>query len=351
MAEMVEADQQALRRLTENGGGPALTLSVYVSLERPEVRTPETLRLELSSRLKEAEGQLRPGVANDAAASFDASLAQARELLESVPLDDHGLRAVALFCAEGSEPLLFGLRRPLDSTLAAAFGARPAIEPMLEGLEGDSWAVALVSRKHARVFRGNDSALVEIADVDDDVHRRHSQGGWAQARYQRGVEKEAADHVGRVCDLLFALHERRPLDHLAIGGPEEIRPLVEEKLHPYLRERLAGRMKIDVEHSSAADVLEHMRPLGAELRRQAEQRAVERLEAGLGTGEQAVAGMDEVLAALRDRRVETLLLTAADTGAEAERAVEEAVAQAARVLSFEGNALGRFGGVAALLRF
>jgi peptide chain release factor subunit 1 len=349
MTELLEANQDALRRLAALDGGPVL--SVYISLEAPEVRTPETLGLELESRLKEAEGQLRPGVPEDAAAGFDAALAAARTTLGDVPLSDHTLRAVAVFCGAAGEPLLFGLQRPIEAALAASFAPRPAIEPMLEALEGDSWAVALVSRKHGRVFRGGDAALVEVADVDDDVHRRHSQGGWSQARYQRGVEKETGDHVGHVCDLLFALHERRPIAHLAIGGPEEILPTVEEKLHPYLRERLAGHVHVDVEHSTVADVLDHLRPLAAEQRAKVRKRAIERLEAGLGTGDQAVAGGDEVTAALRDRRVEVLLLSAADSGEEAERAAEEAVAQDAEVLVFEGEELERFGGIAALLRF
>lgn len=349
MTGLLKANPDALRRLAALGGGPVLSL--YASLDDAGAHTAETRRQELQTRLKEAEGQLRKGVEAGAAKPLEAATAGAREAIEEVPLDDHALRAVALFVPAAGEPLAIALERPIETPLAASFAARAAIEPMLEALEGESWAVVLVSRSHGRVFRGNGETLVEIADVDDDVHRWHSQGGWSQSRYQRGVEKEAADHVGRVCDLLFALHERRPLDRLVLGGPEEILPQVESKLHPYLRERLAGRIRVDVEDASVAEVVERLRPLVAERRAQAGRQAIERLEAGLGTGDEAVAGAEEVAAALRDRRVETLLLSGAATGGPTERAAEEALAQDAEVLVFESEELERFGGIAALLRF
>lgn len=350
MTELLDANQEAVRRLADFGDGSPV-LSAYISLAGPEVRTPETLRLEIDSRLDEVERRLRATAEGSEAPELGACLEQAHRALENAPLDDHGLTALAVFCTPGSEPLLYGIRRPVEFTVATAFRPRPAIEPLLESLEGDSWAVALVSRKHGRIFRGNEAALIEVGDVDDDVHRWHSQGGWSQARYQRGVEKETRDHVDRVCELLFALHERRPIDHLAIGGPEEIWPLVEQRLHPYLRERLAGQLTIDVETATPELVLGRLAPLAEERRRAVERGAIEKLEAGLGTGDEAVAGMTEVLAALGDRRVGTLLITAGDPSVQVERAVEEAVAQSAEVLALEDDAMAAFGGIAALLRF
>ena len=99
----------------------------------------------------------------------------------------------------------------------------------------------------------------------------------------------------------------RPVDRLVVGGPAEIWPLVDAKLHPYLRERLAGHVEIDVQHSSAEQVLEHVRSLMDEERARREREAIGRVMEGLGTGNKSVAGPDDVLAALDDRRVATLL--------------------------------------------
>jgi peptide subunit release factor 1 (eRF1) len=243
------------------------------------------------------------------------------------------------------------LKHPPDFTAAAAFREGAAIEPLVEVLPGPSWGVVLVSRKHGRIFRGTEAALVEVSDVDDEVHRRHAQGGWSQARFQRGIEKEVKDHVGHVCDLLFALDRRRPFDRLVVAGPVEMWPLVDRKLHPYLRERLAGHVAINVEHSSAKGVLEHIRRLMAEERGRREREAIAHLEQGLGTGDEAVAGLTEVVSALGDRRVATLLVSSGPLDEQVEQAVEAAVAQSAELLVVEDGALEPFGSIAALLRY
>jgi peptide chain release factor subunit 1 len=218
-------------------------------------------------------------------------------------------------------------------------------------LPGPRWAVVLASRKHGRIFTGTEVALTEVSDVDDDVHGRHAQGGWSQARYQRGIEKEAKDHVGRICERLFALHRSRPIDHLVVGGPAEIWPLVDAGLHPYLRERLTGHVEIDVSRSSTEQVLEHARAAMAEERARREREAIGRVMEGLGTGNKSIAGPDEVLAALDDRRVATLLVSKGATEDRFEQAVEDALAQSAEIVVVESEALDSLGNVAALLRY
>ena len=55
--------------------------------------------------------------------------------------------------------------------------------------------MALVSRRDARIFRGSPDGLREIEQIHDTVFGQHDQGGWSQARYQRGIEKEKDDHL------------------------------------------------------------------------------------------------------------------------------------------------------------
>jgi peptide chain release factor subunit 1 len=350
--ELLEVNQEALRALNQMGEGGGRVLSVYLSMDPPQVPSPRVRRVQLDSRLSEAEHQLKleaadgPGVKE-----LDACLQRVRDLLENTVVHDHGVRAVALFCVSSGELRAFGLRHPPDFTVAAAFRGRPAIEPLVEALPGPAWGVALVSRQHGRIFRGTDAALAELGDVDDAVHRRHAQGGWSQARFQRGIEKEVKDHVGHVCELLFAMHRRRPFDRLIVAGPSEIWPVVDAKLHPYLRQRLAGHVSINVEHSSAEQVLEHVRGLMEEDHARRESEALERLRAGLGTGDRAVAGLTEVFSALDNRRVATLLIKAGPFNEQLERAIEAAVAQSAEILAVQNEALEPFGEIAALLSY
>jgi Peptide chain release factor 1 (eRF1) len=351
--ELREVNQEELRLLARLGGAGRFVLSVYLGVDPPHASGPHVRRTELGSRLNDAEHRLRRHGVDEVQAkeALDSCLARVRRELESVPLPDHTVQAVAFFCEDSGELRAYRLRRRLDFAVAAAFSERAALEPLAEALPGPRWAVVLVSRKHGRIFTGTEVALAEVSDVDDEVHRWHAQGGWSQARFQRGIEKEEKDHIAHVCDRLFELHRSRPIEHLAIGGPAEIWPLVEAELHPYLRERLAGHVEVDVDRSSVEQVLEHVGAVMEEDRARREREAIARVMGGLGTGNQSVAGPDEVLAALDDRRVATLLVSKGATEERFEQAVEDALAQSAEIVVVESEALGSLGDVAALLRY
>jgi stalled ribosome rescue protein Dom34 len=81
---------------------------------------------------------------------------------------------------------------------------------------------------------------------------------------------------------------------------------------------------------------------------------LDRLRTELGRKGRAVAGAEDVLRALEERRVEVLLYerNGRTLGSDViERAVEAAVAQDAEVLTVEAPDLGPLGGIAAVLRF
>jgi peptide subunit release factor 1 (eRF1) len=158
------------------------------------------------------------------------------------------------------------------------------------------------------MFLGDRERLDEIDVIVDDVHGQHKQGGWSQARYQRSVDEDVQDHLRNVAEAAFVHFKRAPFDNLLLGGPQETLTDFEPKLHAYLKERVAGRVDVDVENSSADDV--HAAAAGKieEHERRREREALDRLQAGISTGGRGVAGLDDVLEALNERRVESLLL-------------------------------------------
>jgi peptide subunit release factor 1 (eRF1) len=82
---------------------------------------------------------------------------------------------------------------------------------------------------------------------------------------------------------------------------------VEKRLHPYLQERIVGRIDVDVENTSPDQVLEAAAEKMEEEDRKRERAALDRLAEGLATGSRAAAGLDDVLDALNQRKVEVLL--------------------------------------------
>jgi peptide subunit release factor 1 (eRF1) len=97
-------------------------------------------------------------------------------------------------------------------------------------------------------------------------------------------------------------------EHLAIGAPDAVAGQLETALHPYLRDRLVARINVGV-GANPADIRRAAAEVEAEVERKRETRLVEHLRDAVGQGARAVAGLDKVLGALGDRRVDRLLVS------------------------------------------
>jgi peptide chain release factor subunit 1 len=208
---------------------------------------------------------------------------------------------VAVFASQPVD-LFETLRLPRSVRSRVAIGRSPLVGPLARLERVERWCVALVSRRDARIFRGSPDGIREIEQIHDTVFGQHDQGGWSQARYQRGIEKEKDDHLKNTAEALMRHFKRRPFQRLITGGPREVVADFEQKLHGYLRERLAGRIEVDVDTATPDQVLQAAQPRFEELERERESEALERL------GERGARGLGEVLPALNERRVELLLL-------------------------------------------
>jgi peptide chain release factor subunit 1 len=184
-----------------------------------------------------------------------------------------------------------------------------------------TWCVLLVTRDTGRIFRGGPTGIREIRDVHSDVKNQHQAGGWSQARYERSVEQDVERHLETVAEMLFAHHKRRPFEHLIVGANNEsLRPALTGETHSYLLERVRGWVDIDERVASEDEVFEAVRHVIEEHLAAEERRLFERFEAERGTGGRAAEGVDAVLAALAERRVETLIVRE-DAGAEGVKCV------------------------------
>lgn len=370
-------DRDQLRQLAELRLDRPLVLSLYLNLDPSEFATPPARKTAVRSLVDEAERRLRDrdGLSRDDRMALAASLERASSFLENdLPTD--GAHGVAVFASEPAG-LFEALRLPRSVPNQVAIGRSPLVGPLARLERRERWCVALVNRRDARILRGSPESLREVEQIHDEVFGQHDQGGWSQARYQRGVEKEKDDHLKHTGQALMRHFKEQPFDCLIVGGPREVVTAFEGKLHQYLQERLAGRIEVDVEHSNPDEVLEAARPLIEELDRKRELEALERL------GERGVAGVAEVLPPLHERRVEVLLLDeqfggvpgvqcleCGWLGLEGDRCpadgselvqlddlteamIELAVQQSAELLPVrhERSALEDHGGAAALLRF
>jgi peptide chain release factor subunit 1 len=377
-----ELDRATVLRLAELRPARGKVLSLYLNLDPSEFATPQARSTAIRSLLDEAERQVQDAkeLQRDDRLALREDLKRVSRFFQSGEFSAKGAHGLALFCC-GPSKLFDALKLPRPLPSRVVIEDSPFVEPLVRLVPMTSFCVLLVNRQLGRILCGSAERLEEVDRIADDVHRWHDQGGWSQARYQRGIEKEAEEHVKRTADALFRRFQRAPFDRLLVGAPQELTGDVEARLHPYLRDRLAGRLQVDVENSTAEEILRAAAPLMEADAGRREREALDRLAEGLTKGD-AATGLDDVLGALNERRVETLLLDdgfstpgvvcascgwlggkgapgcPVDGGAlerrddVRENAVELALAQAAEVLPVRHHPdLGELGGIGAVLRF
>jgi peptide chain release factor subunit 1 len=369
-----------LRRLADVKPDRGRVLSVFLNLDPTQFATPAARSTAITSVLTEAAHRVESADGLDHAEreALKADVGRVREALNASDIAQNGTRAVAVYACGPADLLeVVALRRPVDS--AVVLERSPHVEPLIADADTERWCVVLANRRNARLFVGDGHGLEETDRVEDDVHSQHDQGGWSQARYQRGVEKEKDDHLVHVADVAFGLYKRSGFDRLLIGAPDELVNDLKGKLHPYLRERIVGRVHMDVENSSVDDVKSAAGKAIEEWSRKCEREALDRLAEGVGRGGRGAAGLAGVLEALNDQRVEILLvgenlrseggrdpetgmLYAGDHGPDdqplerleniVEPAIEKAIEQSAKVIKVHyHDDLGPLGGIGAVLRY
>ena len=303
-----ELRDERLRELTRIHPQGARVLSVFVNFDPGTFGAAPARATEISSVIDAARRRIRgdDGLSHAERKALEEDVERTDSFLRDFsPKGAHGL---ALFAC-GPAGLFEAIRLPRPVQTRVEIDDSPFIEPLVEllGTSGN-WMVVLVNRQIGRMLRGDRDHLDELAVIQDDVHGQHSQGGWSQARYQRSVDEDVQDHFKNVADALFVHYKRHSFDRLLLGGPTDALTDFESKLHAYLKERLAGRIDIDVENSSADDVAAAAGSKIAAFEQAAEREALDRLREGVSKGTRGAAGLDDVLAALNERRVETLLV-------------------------------------------
>src|SRR3954466_1495038 len=297
-----------LRELAVLRPDGARVLSVFLNLDPASFAEPPARASEIRSvvdelrRLSRAQSE---DADHDAKIGIRADVDRISEFLDDFsPKGAHGL--VIYACGPADLFEVIRLPRPIPSR--AVIDDSPFVEPLAGLLGLGSWFTVLVNRQTGRMFLGDRERLDEIDVVTDDVHGQHKQGGWSQARYQRSVDEDVQDHLRNVAEAAFVRFKREPFDNLLLGGPQETVTDFESKLHAYLQERVMGRIGVDVENTSVDEVHRAAAVKIEEYERQRDRAALDRLSEGLSKGSRAAAGLDDVLEALNERRVETLLL-------------------------------------------
>ncbi len=301
-------DKTRLRELANLKAPGPVVLSVYLNLDPSEFATGRKRSTEVRSLMDELEKGLR----NDERISGEQHKMLRRDVQRTRDFFNgdfsaKGAHGVVVFCSESLDLFeVIKLQRSVNNE--AVVDDSPFIEPLLAHPEDDGYSVLAVNRKTARVLMGGAEQLREVLTIKDQVHRWHGKGGWSQARFQRSIEKETHDHLKKAADVVFTLYKRGQIQRLVICSTSELKSEVEKTLHPYLRERTACVLDLDLEHATVKEITAAVRPAITDDEQQREREGLDRLQAAVGSGGRGVTGLSDTLGTLNEKRVDVLMI-------------------------------------------
>jgi peptide subunit release factor 1 (eRF1) len=302
-----DVTQDRLQRLaTFEPADGARVLSLYLNLDPgSNLHAPANRSSAVNSLLDEAaravEGE--EGLDHDAHIALREDVNRAREELES-NLDDgwaEGAHALALFvCGPADLFEVLRLPRPVDSRVTIA--DRPAIEPLAEVGPAEHWAVLLLDGNDARLLEGFGDRLEETQSEHSDHGGRTAKGGMSAQRYERSVGMEENEFLRNVAQILEDADQRRTYKRIFVGTTERHFSAFEDILSEPLRKRITARFDAGADWESPHDVRAKLEPLLQIDETHRERTALD------AVGANGVRGIVDVLPALYERRVATLLL-------------------------------------------
>lgn len=370
---MAAISEAAIRELAGVRGVKAPITSIYLDVDGRRAPRPQDVEVELESVLRVAKARA------DGHPSVQDDLRRVEAYVRG-GLDRSRTRGLAFFSCT-ADGLWEVVPLPFRVTSQAVVNHAPAVG-QLESIVQDREpiGVVLADRQRARLFVFELGALAEHSELMGELPRDLDVRGLRE----RGTpeahgEEMVQQHLRQVAAAAFSLWRSHPFEHLVVGGPDPVVAELERLFHPYLRDRLCGRIQVPTtadgpEVYAAAEAVE----LDVERRREAA--VVERLREAVATGGRGVAGLADTLQALNEHRVERLVVsegyqeegwrcpsgalfakgpTSPVTGEAMERdddvvedAIEEALSQGIPVTICVGNAdLDVAGRIGALLRY
>jgi peptide chain release factor subunit 1 len=295
-----------VRRLAEYRAERGTAISLYLDLAPTDSPTPRDAAARVSALLTDGH---KDGAARDLTHAEKEALKKDFERIERFfvhEFEREGAHGLALFCA-GLDGVWIPLQLPDPVPDAIKLERDFYLQPLASLVgKGDGALVAVVNRERGSLYRLRAGRLVEAADLSEEQPRRHDQGGWSQARFQRHIDELAADHFRAVAEQIDRRVRASKGTKVVIACPEEVRAEFEDLLSQEARQSLAGWAAVEA-HAGPPEVLEAVKPVLERAREEAESTQLDRFREELGRRGRAVGGWGGTLDAASDARVEVLL--------------------------------------------
>lgn len=195
---------------------------------------------------------------------------------------------------------------PVERRVVA--GPSPFVLPLAEiADEFESWCVVLADHSAARLFQVTGLDIEETDRVAGDIKNSVKVGGWSQQRYERRREKEISEYCDEIADRLDELADTGACDRIVLAGNEKLVAELERELPSRLRDRVVGARRLRTELAEA-EVFEALEPVYESAERCDERGLLETIQTRRFRDGRAAIGPEATLEALREGRVQILVV-------------------------------------------
>lgn len=241
----------------------------------------------------------------DEAEHFDLTVERLRKLVEDNPTDAESL------CVFGCDLLEFACGYPISLPVAPEVhvGPSPYIRPLAELQdEYQTFAVLACSNESTRIYLvTNETAELEER-VKGDIKNRVRKGGWSQKRYARRRENQLHHYGEEIAEELIDLVRNNDIERIVLAGSEETMNEIEEHLPPQIAKLVIDKRRFDL-HRGEEELIDDVYDAYFEQEREEEHELWDRIKGEYKRHGLAAVGATEVLDALKQGRVEELIVT------------------------------------------
>ncbi len=217
-------------------------------------------------------------------------------------------RGVAIFCSSDAYWVVTPL--PVSVPTQVVYGERPNVRLLADVQDRfGKYDVAVLDRQRVRLFSVDWGRIQSATETVGEELKRHKQGGWSAAGYQRHEDNIALHNLKQGIEIIERFCERTGSKRLLLGGSPEVISQVKEMMPNPLQEQFIGEFVVDVT-ASANEVLTRSLDLMQTLNRERETRLVREAITEAAKGGLGVTGLTDTLFALHQGQVRLLLVDA-----------------------------------------
>lgn len=287
-----------------------LVTSLYLDTDKGRLNRKQ-IQLSLKNLLSDARSRLE---------SLDAGREKVDSLAQDLALiEEHASRN--LISSNSAGLAAFSCRRRgfwLDLDLPhgprnrIVFDANFYVRPLSAILDKYRPICALlIDRRAAHWYDISMGEIRALADLQSDVPPRVKEGGFEgteEKRIERRLDARLQGHLKQAARKTSDLHKQEPFDWLLVGGEDTLCADLEQHLSKPLREKLKGRLKARP-GDSPAKVLKEALAIEAGLKKEEEEKTVQKLVAELERGGLAASGLRDTIDRLNRFEVQSLVVT------------------------------------------